>query len=399
MPRTAASARRAPAIATVRSAASVAAAGSSATGSPGPPEQLDEERRTLPFRCREPRPKVCQALADEALRGVDQEDRGLEPPKSVDQGRLLPGVLEVMPGIGLVGDRVDERRCPDRQVGVDVDARAAAAVEPVVAGPRLVADQRDPQVLAVGQPEGRLRPRTEPGDEPVDDRRQPVDPDLEPGVPGASRRSVSGASPGSSASSAAAASSNSVSGRRGGAEGEAAGHVVEVRQRIAGQRRGLRLQGDELGVQPRPPVRLGDLRGQTLAEGGRVVAQAGRGPELLHVDLGLELGRAEVAVDEARDPLVEPEGEQEVVAGDRVGADRPAPGPSASRPSPADATRDRDVRPAGHRRSAGTRQASGSGIARAEPAGLASANGMCCRSTASRLMRSAAVFCSATSRT
>ena len=114
----------------------------------------------------------------------------LQAAAPIDQVGLLPGVLEVVARIRLVGDGVHEVRGATRQVDVDVDPRAAAAVEPVVAGPRLVRHQRDPQVLAVGQAEQRGRPGPEARDEPVDDGRQPIDRDLElarPSVPGARR--------------------------------------------------------------------------------------------------------------------------------------------------------------------------------------------------------------------
>ena len=172
----------------------------------------------------------------------------------------------------------------------------------------------------------------------------------------------------------------------------------------------------------------------------RIVTQPGRRAELLHVDLGLEVGRPEVAVDEARDVLVEPQPEQDVVARDRVRA--PAPSACRRRPgrarSPLHLVRDaaRDARRGrGGRRPGGAprpaaRTAPGRVEARLDPeldrgtgragVGLAGGggraaplaplpagptppdsptNGIPWRSTASRLIRRAAVFCSATSRT
>ena len=105
---------------------------------------------------------------------------------------------------------------------------------------------------------------------------------------------------------------------------EAARDVVEVRQRVAGERRRLRLEGDELDVEPGAPVGFGHLGGEAGAECGRVVAEACRGAELLHVDLGLERGRPEVAVDEPGMCWSRRSAEEDVVAGDRVGRrDRP----------------------------------------------------------------------------
>ena len=105
----------------------------------GPLEQLDEQVDALVGRRGEPHAQVGQALADQALGRVDEQDRGLEATAAVDEVGLLPGVLEVVARVGLVGDVAGQVGGADRQVGVDVDPRAAAAVEPVVGGPRLAA--------------------------------------------------------------------------------------------------------------------------------------------------------------------------------------------------------------------------------------------------------------------
>ena len=102
-------------------------------------------------------------------------------------------------------------------------------------------------------------------------------------------------------------------------EREAARDVFEVRQRFAGEAGGLRLQRHELRVQPIAPVRLRDLGRQPDAQGCRVIAQRRRRPKLLHVHLGLQLGRAEIAIHQARDVLIQPEAEEQVVSGDRIG--------------------------------------------------------------------------------
>ena len=124
-----------------------------------PLEQLDEEVDPRRRRGGEPHAEVGQALADEALGRVDEQDRRLEAAAAVDQLGFLRGVLEVVAGVRLVGDQAGQVRRPDGQVGVDVDPRAAAAVEPVVGAPRLVADERDPQVLAVRAGRTARRPR------------------------------------------------------------------------------------------------------------------------------------------------------------------------------------------------------------------------------------------------
>src|SRR5207248_751791 len=110
-----------------------------------------------------------------------------------------------------------------------------------------------------------------------------------------------------------------------------------------------------------------------------------RRPQLLHVHLGLEVRRAEVPVDEARNPLVQPKGQEEVVARDAVGN--------------------------GHLPLTAYREGGRGTHPRSVPAGISPIpcpratpdssprNGMPWRSTASRLIRSAAVFWAATSRT
>jgi hypothetical protein len=60
---------------------------------------------------------------------------------------------------------------------------------------------------------------------------------------------------------------------------------LEVRDVLTGELGSLRLQGDELDVEPVAPVRLRNLGGQARAQGDGVVLEAGRGPRLLHVDL------------------------------------------------------------------------------------------------------------------
>ena len=154
--------------------------------------------------------------------------------------------------------------------------------------------------------------------------------------------------------------------------------MLLVRQRIASQRTSLRLEGVQLGDEPLPPGRFRDVRLDPAAERDRVVAEPVRGEERLQVHLCLEVCRPEIAVDQTGDPLVEPQRKEQVVPGDVVGSrdepftadgrdhvqfgTSPMPWPGATPPS-------------------------------------SPWNGMPWRSTASRLIRSAAVLAAATSRT
>ena len=65
------------------------------------------------------------------------------------------------------------------------------------------------------------------------------------------------------------------------------------------------VEGRQLTVEPVAPVRLRDFRRDPLAQAGCVVGQAARTSARFEIDLRLEIGRAEVAVDEPRDVLVE----------------------------------------------------------------------------------------------
>ena len=99
-----------------RALGGVARAGSvvGAIAQAGPLVELGEEVDVArPRRDGEREPEVGQALADQALGRVDEEDARLEPAGAVDQVRLPPGVLEVVAGVGLVGDDVDEVVGPD----------------------------------------------------------------------------------------------------------------------------------------------------------------------------------------------------------------------------------------------------------------------------------------------
>ena len=91
-----------------------------------------------------------------------------------------------------------------------------------------------------------------------------------------------------------------------------------IRQGFAGERRSLGLEGHQLEIEPGAPVGFRHLGRQAVSKRGCVGAEAGRRAELGHVHRRLEIGRAEVPVDEPRDVLVEAERQEDVVTGDRV---------------------------------------------------------------------------------
>ena len=196
--------------------------------------------------------------------------------------------------------------------------------------------------------------------------------------------------PGTSPSSRAAAAWKTASSRRTGtAPSKQRDTCSRYGSLGAGLRPGVGLERDQLGPQPRPARRIVDLRLDAFGKIGSVDDQPLGRPELLQVHLRLEIGRAEVAVDEPRDPLVEPKGKEEVVAGDRVrGRDVSF------------AADGRDPRPIGHSlRTSGGFAVRCPSPAPAPASASSPTNGIAWRSTASRLIRRAAVFCSATSRT
>ena len=181
---------------------------------------------------------------------------------------------------------------------------------------------------------------------------------------------------------------------------------------------------------------IGDLVLESRAQGRRVVGEPRGRPQLLHVDLGLERRRAVEGIDGPRQVLVEPEREEDVVAGDGVRhphlARAPTPACVRGPPSPLEALRPgRPAVAAGpapascvvcseaawrassrRRLIAGMPAGSTAAIRAASPVAgtsrtacpgptppVSPTNGIPCRSTASRLIRSAAVFWPTTSRT
>src|SRR5436190_2348530 len=331
--------------------------------------------------------------------------------------------------IRLMGDRRRKGGGPHREIRVDVDPRAPPAVEPIVGAPRLIPDEPDVQPLAVGKPEQLRRSHPKTLDQPGDDDRQTIDRYLEPRVPR-----------GKSLPDSALAGEKLVDARRRvvkslvrdprGGVIEAAGDLVEIRKTVAGKDRRLGLERDQLDIQPVTTVRFRHLVGQSRAKSGGIVAKARAGARLLHVDLRLERRGPEVAIDETLDVLVEAQAEDDVVARHGIGW--------TNRPLAAD-RRHADVRrlhrcifsgrgargaswsrwASAWRRASARRSARAGSVGRPARSGersrearaiveagapdptppVSPTNGSPDRSTASRLIRSAAVFCSATSRT
>jgi hypothetical protein len=77
------------------------------------------------------------ALSDDRRRRVQQVGRLLgiaAPPVELD---LLQGRLGVVTGIALVSERAQQVQSVERQVGVELDQRSAAAQIPIIGAPRL----------------------------------------------------------------------------------------------------------------------------------------------------------------------------------------------------------------------------------------------------------------------
>ncbi len=75
--------------------------------------------------------KVRQAFAEEALGRAHKEDGLLQLPAPADQADLLPGVLSVVPRVGLVGHQMAKGQGKHRKVDV-YDHPAAQVAEVVV---------------------------------------------------------------------------------------------------------------------------------------------------------------------------------------------------------------------------------------------------------------------------
>jgi hypothetical protein len=174
-----------------------------------------------------------------------------------------------------VRDGVGERWKVGRQVGVDVDPRLETAVVPVVGRPRLVPDPRDTKLLALRESEQVGSTDAEALQQEIHHRRPSLGGDRKALVPRLDPRG-----------DVALAGKQVVDRARGGVEvpfGDAPRCEVEgprdvllVRDAVAGQCRGLRLERHELHAQPRATVRFGDVAHHAVTERGRVVAERRR---------------------------------------------------------------------------------------------------------------------------
>ena len=190
-----------------------------------------------------------------------------------------------------------------------------AAVVPVVAAPRLVADERDGQPSPSGRPKRASARRRKSGRRASTTALDPVDRDRVAVVPG-----------GDAGGERSRAREQRLELRRRGvedglrgavrAEVEAGGDVLEVGQAVAGQGARLRLEGDELrrrasgGGRALPPRRGGARE----ARRRRATRSAGERGVLPRRRRAFRSAGPEVAVDEPGDVPVQAKGEEEVVA-------------------------------------------------------------------------------------
>ena len=211
-------------------------------------------------------PEVGEPLGEQALRGADHEDRLLEPALPADEADLLAAVLGVVAGVGLVGDEVGERGGEHRQVGVDHDPAAQVAEVVVEARPRLVGDEVEVDVLALGQAEEPVGALAEVLGERVDGRAQLLDGHglrLAPGDEALGERARAG--------------QDLVEGAVGlledrlvdlaGPDAVAALDLVGERDVDPRQLLGRGVQADDLGPQPAAPVGLVAHAGRLLVDG------------------------------------------------------------------------------------------------------------------------------------
>ena len=114
-------------------------------------------------RCPRPRPSC----------GVGKRQIASSRSTLLGDQRLLAEVVGVMAGIDLVGDELEQPVRGDRQVDVDRDARAQVAEVVAEPAPRLVRHEHELDLVAVGQPEERVRALAELGGERLERRRRP----------------------------------------------------------------------------------------------------------------------------------------------------------------------------------------------------------------------------------
>ncbi len=117
---------------------------------------------------------VGRAFGDERLWRKQGVHRELNPAALADQALLEQCVVHVVAGIPLVAREIDGAVDVDRQVRVDLDQAAIAALVPVVTAPWLVLHVFHGKGLAVRQAHVCQRAGAALGDGPIEDARQPI---------------------------------------------------------------------------------------------------------------------------------------------------------------------------------------------------------------------------------
>ena len=263
--------------------------------------------------------EIGEALGEEALRGADQEDGLLEVTLLSDQAHLLAGVLGVVPGIGLVRDEVPDGGGEHRQVDVDRNPAAQPAQVVVEPGPRLVRLEQPLDRLAVGQTERPVGALPEVLGQRLDDRFEllardglrlaPLDEPL-----------AQGTGPGERVVEAPVGGGQLVLGDRPRPHPVALLDLLLVRDHLATELAGHRVEADRLGPHPRPaPRRQVRLRAavEVRDQVPGVVGQRRQRPGRTLLARRLELRWAVVGVDQTVEVPAEREAQGDV-AGDEV---------------------------------------------------------------------------------
>ena len=119
--------------------------------------------------------EIGKPFGEEALRCADEEDRLLHQPAPAHEANLLATVLGVVARVGLVGDQLPERGAQHGEIHVDRHPALQPAQVVVEAGPGLVGDELEVDVLTFRQPELSVGPLAQILGERVDGRLQLVD--------------------------------------------------------------------------------------------------------------------------------------------------------------------------------------------------------------------------------
>ena len=117
---------------------------------------------------------VGRALGEQRLRAVERIDGELGPALAVRQLFLEQQIEDMVAGIALVAAKIDGAVDKGRQVGVDLDEALRLALVVIVPAPRLAGDERQREILRLGQRDMRHRPAAAFGDGGVHHRAQPV---------------------------------------------------------------------------------------------------------------------------------------------------------------------------------------------------------------------------------